>query len=334
MKIVIVLILSLFSVSSWAQKAQLIYVLQQDAFFTYFDKNSKAQNYWTKTLLEAQANSNACIDCDVLVFQRSEAKSPKEKSGQFSKFKNGKLVTLKKYSYMFSETFFLEEELKILQLELPLGEKQTKRYFYYFGHMIPEANVKNYYHSFPEKQFSMMSLIEGLKKFVDQWGAIDVLTLSSCENGSPITIYYLNSVANLVLASPGKLYLSMMNTKVSSSFDVPLIVAREMMKNSFESLKNETKTEVTLALYDTQKVAKTLHSNLDLNSEFQSLYRDVYGSSSHVPSWNELNLKLLPCEETKTKNLSELPIESFLLQQHLLELNYPKRSGWSCVNQM
>jgi hypothetical protein len=153
--------------------------------------------------------------------------------------------------------------------EMPSSSHRLTRFFIYFGHEIPESGGRNYSESYPERNFSLAEFTRGLDRFEkpdsNPEKPFDLLVLSTCYGGTPTVMNGLSSYTRFALASPAYLHLSYLDTRAfkqlpesgSVPFDTEKIraLATEMAHQSFERLKTNTQTEITVAVYDLQKTA-------------------------------------------------------------------------------
>lgn len=148
------------------------------------------------------------------------------------------------------------------------------RFFLYFGHEIPVTGEVPYSRSLPDMAFSVSSFARGLAKFggpgCSYAKPFSLIVLSACHGGTPAATSALTPYASYLLASPGDLHLSYLDTRSLARMarENPLpfetthagVWGRAIALESFARLRETTSTAITLSLYDTDAASTYLDS--------------------------------------------------------------------------
>ena len=146
------------------------------------------------------------------------------------------------------------------------GQSRTKRLFLYFGHEIPEIDGTNYDASYRKRSFTVEDLVDGLRRMVPDSTKFDLVVLSTCFNGTPRTVSALAPYARYIMASPGNLHLSYFDLRSFEALDTSLsdgnvsAFAKRCARQSFDRLTQDIQTEITVAVYDVDRVNRFLSS--------------------------------------------------------------------------
>jgi hypothetical protein len=138
--------------------------------------------------------------------------------------------------------------------------------FLYFGHEIPEFDGKGYDASYRDRTFAVDDLVDGLRGITHDSIKFDLVVLSTCFNGTPYTIAALAPYARYIVASPGNLHLSYFDLQPFEALDVGLrngdifSFSKEFAHQAFNRLTNDIQTEITVAVYDVDRVQGFLKS--------------------------------------------------------------------------
>ncbi|MGE5431029.1 MAG: clostripain-related cysteine peptidase [Syntrophomonadaceae bacterium] len=254
---------------------RIVYYIHGDGSYLYHDNDGNDIQADERMVDQAISVAEALPNSEVFIFHQ---KSKKHflflfplKDGEFYYFRNGQLIENESYNSNPSllnldiEAAFFREYASYVQ-DLP--GKILRNFFLYYGHEIPETDGSGYNASYNEKPFSTGNLAKALSLFksTSQMGdsKFDFLLLSTCYNGTPGVISQLTPYANYIMASPEYLHLSY----ISSEFLKELPRSNQMedlhsylkgfAENAFIRLKEDTRTMITIALYDAEKVKKFL----------------------------------------------------------------------------
>ncbi len=262
---------------------KIVYIIHGDGSYLYFDKEGHEQQADMQVFHEACSVAVTNKDADVHIFHQQPRKRFlfffSRKNGRYFHFRRGQLIEKSAYYWADYDSVFTPEA-QILK-------KSTSRTFsgdslitllLYFGHEIPELKEDVYHRSYPDKKLSIRSFARGLRRLATP-APFDVLMLSTCNSGTPGTILSLLPSAMYIIASPGDLHLSFMDTEILGHPTVSTAgeLAFRLAENSFEKLKGNTTTTVTVALYDSQKISDYLNdikeSYLDYNTSLVSEHK-------------------------------------------------------------
>ncbi|MBW8888057.1 MAG: hypothetical protein JF616_09910 [Fibrobacteres bacterium] len=148
------------------------------------------------------------------------------------------------------------------------------RVFCYFGHGIPVTGKVPYFRSRPDVAFSLAGFSRGLVRFggpaCPPAKPFALVVLSACHGGTPEATMAVAPFADWILASPGELHLSYLDTRAlaraSQENPVPSqenpvsfeagqggAWGRTIAMESFARLEASVRTGVTISLYETGK---------------------------------------------------------------------------------
>jgi hypothetical protein len=277
------------SADSVPPRFQFIYVVHGDAGYTYYDKAGKRRSADLEALDQAAQVASLSPAAEVFVFHQK----PKRFMGIFPRgdgtlnlYRAGRLIRSLRYDRPSDENPLAGEArlFHALSAGAP-GLTGTggveARVFAYFGHEIPDAAGRAYSRSRPDTGFSMAEFSRGLGLFGSpshpgagtegpppEGKTFELVILSACHGGTPGATRALAPYASWVLAAPGELHLSYLDTRalagMAEAGGPPLEAGeigawgRIIASESFERLKESTVTEITLALYDTERASAWL----------------------------------------------------------------------------
>jgi hypothetical protein len=248
---------------------QLIYIVHGDANYSYHDSTGKRHAADSEAVAQAMDVARHSPRSEVFIFhqQPRHAKLFRQTpDGDFYHYRGG--FRLHEQAYSRSQDGDFEVEAGLLE---KYGARSFSRplirFFIYFGHEIPASEGRGYSQSYPERNFSLAEFNRGLGRFrgpaSNPEKPFALIVLSTCYGGTLTVMNTLSPHAQFVLASPAYLHLSFLDTRafeqlpVSSStpFDADGIhaLATDMARQSFERLKENTQTEITVAVYEIQK---------------------------------------------------------------------------------
>lgn len=263
---------------------QFIYVVHGDAGYTWHDSTGGRHSADLEALDQAARVARQSPAAEVFIFHQK----PKRFLGLFpgadgalSIYRHGRLIGSRKYDRPDRDPP-LAAEARLFHA-LAAGHngrtgtgRVEARVFAYFGHEIPANPGKAYSRSRSDTGFAIDSFAQGLGLFAshgngDEGKPFELVILSSCHGGTPGATRALAPYASWLLAVPGELHLSYLDTRALSDMaeradaGTPPLEAGEIgtwgriiASESFERLKKSTVTEVTLALYDTERAAAWL----------------------------------------------------------------------------
>lgn len=260
---------------------QYIYVVHGDAGYTWYDAAGNRHSADLEALDQAARVARESPAAEVFVFHQK----PKcflgifpGTDGALSVYRHGRLVLSRDYDRPGREAPLAAEARLFHALAAgprgPTGTGRVEaRVFAYFGHEIPATTGQAYSRSRPDTGFAMKPFAAGLGLFANPQGAdegkaFELVILSACHGGTPGATRALAPYASWLLAAPGELHLSYLDTRALSEMadaGAPPLEAGEIgtwgriiASESFEKLKKYTVTEITLSLYDTDRAAAWL----------------------------------------------------------------------------
>ena len=178
--------------------------------------------------------------------------------GEFYYYRNGQLLAQESYWRDKGQSRF-DPEVDLYGRFRGNEQPQPVRLFLYFGHEIPEFDGSGYDASYRHRSFTVHDLVDGLKRFTRDSTKFDLITLSTCFNGTPHTISALSPYARYIIASPGNLHLSYFDLRPFEALDVVLrdgdvsAFAKRCAQQSFDRLTKDIQTEITVAVYDVDR---------------------------------------------------------------------------------
>ena len=242
----------------------LVYVIHGDGEYTYHDSAGVVHRADEEALSGALLVGERSADAEVFVFYQK----PRKRflffggsDGEFWYFRPGKPPVKQSYS---RDNPDFQAELRLFK-EHSVGAERI--FFLYYGHEVPETGGQEYDASGTGREFNIASLGRALRGFslatASPSHSIDLLVLSTCYNGAPCAISRLAPYAQYIVASPEYLHLSYMRNPLFESLDSlnglsTADIARRFAAESFERLKGQTETAITVAVYDSHKIAPFL----------------------------------------------------------------------------
>ncbi len=258
--------------SSFPTRFQFVYVIHGDAGYAYFDQNGKRHLADSEAESQAEEVGLGAKDAEVLIFHQRPKHLWGLPGGQGSLrlYRNGRLERTAAYA----------RKQDGMQAEADLFRKYASpaehRSFFYFGHEIPESNGIPYSRSQPELAFTLASFAAGLRSFAapmrrDSGKPFDLVALSACHGGTPTATRTLAPFAAWLIASPGELHLTYLDTRalIRLTRENPPRSARidagawgkALVSSSFSRLCENTSTSVTVALYESDRAAAYLDAH-------------------------------------------------------------------------
>jgi hypothetical protein len=268
--------------------ATIIYIIHGDDSYLYHTPAGKPLKADEMALKQALAVGKSLKKAEVFVYHQKPRKKflfffPK-KDGRFYYFRNGRLIAEESYSRAENPGSFAAEG--VLYRKFSPHPHAAKRMLFFFGHQIPEQPGTPYSKSYPNTPFSIWDFANNLPVFShpsDTGKIFDLIALSTCNNGTPVVIDALAPLTNLLLASPGDLYLSYFDTQILSEVNLQHssaeTIAAEVARSSFARLQQNTQTQITVALYHIDKLLPQIKA---LATAQQKLARSVKTNSDCV----------------------------------------------------
>ncbi len=308
----------------------LVFIIHGDGSYIYHDIRGNTYRADEQALEQAHRVADSLRDAEVFIFHQKPKKSflvlfP-QKDGQAYYYRNGKLFIHQPYFWTRSDSI-LGFESQFFAKHSRLS-KQGRRLLFYYGHQIPEFEP-HIYHRSHRKPFSIDLFRQGLtslfKKGKQRDNNIDGIILSTCHGGTPAVLYALSPLSHLLLASPGTLHLSHIDSE-------PMISLLHQKSNGFKrmmhrfsrqvfiNLTKRTETPVSLVLYDTNQFEFKLDSLMTAYTDRQKVF-------------NQRPVRCIDCE-TDPKIKPYLPSKGvtvfFRPSQFGKSKHKKQHSGWGC----
>ena len=242
---------------------ELVFIIHGDGNYLFHDvkgNNYKADEEALAAALKvAQDNAHA----EVFIFHEKRKRHtllvfPRH-DGEFYYYRNGQLLAHEAYWRNRGTSRYAAEVSLYNQYRIAVPAA-PKRLFLYFGHEIPEFAGKGYDASHRDRTFTVGDLADGLKQLSPHSTKFDLVVLSTCFNGTPRTISTLAPYARYIMASPGNLHLSYFDLRPFESLESGLrdgdvsAFAKRCAQASFDRLTPDIQTEITVAVYDVERV--------------------------------------------------------------------------------
>ncbi len=250
-------------------KYKLIFVIHGDGGYLFHDTAGNDYRADLEALAGAQKVAERNPEAEVFIFHEKRRRHTlfifPRRDGEFFYFRNGRLLARESYWRDQGESRFAPEIALYDRFRAEESLSQT-RFFLYFGHEIPEINGRDYDASYRDRPFIVDDLARELRHFLPDSTRFDLIMLSTCFNGTPHTISALSSYARYIIASPGNLHLSYLDLLPFENLDSGLqgndisTFANECARVSFERLTKVVQTEVTIAVYDIDRVQPYVHA--------------------------------------------------------------------------
>lgn len=241
-----------------------VYMVHADANYTFHMNGNKFQAD-QEILSEAKAVGKSARNGEVIIFhQKPERKRFLFFPGKdrvWYHYKGGELVGKGKYS-PYGGGISKEADL----YRQMIGDRDTgRKLFLYFGHEIPSKASFTYHHSQPKEVFNSEVFADEISGFEDEF---DLMVLSTCNNGNPLTVEKLIGKTEYLVASPRNLHLSYLDTHSLNLLETrPDIstksLADSIARNSFERLSEQLQTMITVSVYDIDAVEKYINPYAD-----------------------------------------------------------------------
>ncbi len=247
----------------------LVFIIHGDGGYLYHDSDGNDFRADEEALAGAIKVAQQNSEAEVFIFHEKRRRHflfvfPRH-DGEFYYYRNGQLLVQESYWRDQGQSRFDPEVVLYNRFRAP-ERSQPTRLFLYFGHEIPELGGKGYDASYRDRTFTVDDLADGLKHLTPDSAKFDLIVLSTCFGGTPRTISALTPYARYVMASPGDLHLSYFDLRPFEGLDVGLrdggvsAFAQECARVSFDRLAEDIQTEITVAVYDVDRVQGFLRS--------------------------------------------------------------------------
>ncbi len=264
-----------------AENFRIIYIIHGDGNYLFHDEEGNAINAAERILEQAEFVAENIRRGEAFIFYQKPAENfllffPKD-DGEFYYYRNGLRISEESYSRKEAEDF--EIEASLIKKYSESQTKEIKNILLYYGHEIPEQ--KSAYHSsYPEKEFGIEIFTNGVEELINSFSSteekFDLIILSTCRNGNQQTITALSPFTNYLIASPGDIHLSHLNSESLinlnqenqiNTFDV----SKSFAQSAYEELIIITSTEISVNVYDIKKISGL--SDCETDSGITEFYR-------------------------------------------------------------
>lgn len=240
----------------------LIYVVHGDGDYL-FHRDGEPIRANRRIVEQAKSIARSAPQTEVFIFHQRPQKRTlglfARTDGTLLHYRNGVLVGSERYH---RDPRGLSAEAELFHARAAPGV--SGRSLLYFGHDIPEQPGVRYHASHPDAAFDVDAFADGLRAFDAAEDPFDLLVLSACNNGSPGTIAAVAPYARYVLASPGDLHLSHIDThplhRIGTHSGSIAELSEELSEWAFTRLAERTRTGVALSLFDTAALTPVLPS--------------------------------------------------------------------------
>jgi hypothetical protein len=247
----------------------IIFIIHGDGNYLYHDSDGKANRADQKALDAARRVAARNREAKVFVFHQKPMKRTllffPRRDGKMYYFRYGRLYAEESYRRHQGESRF-DPEVKLYHQFRTEEKSQPLRMFLYYGHEIPEFDGTGYDASHSHRSFTVHDLADGLNLFTRDFTKFDLLVLSTCFNGTPYSVSALSPFARTIVASPDNLHLSYFAFQPFEWLDIRLrngdvpVFANNFARQSFEQLKEDIHTTITVAVYDVDRVQGYIHA--------------------------------------------------------------------------
>lgn len=284
---------------------QLIYVIHGDGGYIWYDDAGVRHEADREALAQARETAENAGAAEVFIFHQRPTRFLhflRGSDGTLWQYRKGRLVRKIPYSRGHEYDRFARtgepshrEDALAAESELfsrfaarpaprrcgaPVGPvtsitPEPVRIFCYFGHGIPVTGKVPYFRSRPDLAFSLAAFARGLVRFggpaCPPAKPFALVVLSACHGGTPEATLALAPYTDWILASPGELHLSYLDTRSLARLarDNPIpfesgqagLWGRAIATESFARLGASVRTGVTISLYETDKASAYLHEH-------------------------------------------------------------------------
>jgi len=259
----------LSSGSAFETKYSMIFVIHGDGDYLYHDTSYNEYIADEEALLNAKKVAMQNPNAEVFIFHQK----PRNhflfffplRDGEFYYYRNGQLLENKLY-WRDQEKSNLDFEVAAYHRFRKVTPNKLINIFLYFGHEVPEFGGAGYDESYSDRTFNIDDLTNGLKGFISDSSKFDLTILSSCFGGTPYTIRKLGSLSQIIIASPANLHLSYFDLKPLQQLDLNIkdgdiiSFAKYFAQQSFNKLSSNVQTEVSVVVYEAEKIQPFLKS--------------------------------------------------------------------------
>ena len=241
----------------------IVCIIHGDADYRFHDPDGNDHKADEEALAGALKVAQQNSQAEVFIFHEKHRRHLlfvfSRHDGEFYYYRNGQLLAQEAYWRDQGQSRF-DPEVALYNRFRAKEPSQPKRLFLYFGHEIPEIGGRGYDASYRDRAFTVDDLAAGLRLLTPDSTKFDLVVLSTCFNGTPHTISALTPYARYIMASPANLHLSYFDPRPFERLDVGLgdgdvsAFARKCAQSSFDRLTTDIQTEITVAVYDVDRV--------------------------------------------------------------------------------
>jgi hypothetical protein len=246
-----------------------VFVIHGDGGYLYHDPDGTKHRADEEALAGAIKVAEQNAQAEVFIFHQKRRKHfllvfPR-RDGEFYYYRNGRLLAQESYWRDHGQSRF-DPEVELYYRFRAEERPGPVKLFLYFGHEIAEVGGAGYDASYRNRTFTVHDLADGLKRATGGSTKFDLVVLSTCFNGTPHTISALSPYARYIIASPGNLHRSYFDLRPFEALDAGLrdadvsAFAKECARQSFDRLAKDIQTEITVAVYDVDRVQGFLSS--------------------------------------------------------------------------
>jgi len=266
-KIFVFLILSWnIFISAQSEGLRIIYIIHGDGNYLFHDEEGNAMNAAEIIIEQSKYVAENINKGEVFIFYQKPAANFlffAKDDGEFYYYQNGVKVSEESYSRKNAVDF--EIEAGLIRKYSESSTEEMKNIFLYYGHEIPLQKSFGYHSSYSEKEFDINIFSDGVKNLISTLNSsedkFDLIVLSTCRNGNRETISALSTFTNYLLASPGDIHLSYLNSESlislskKKSLDI-YYLAKQFAQSAFEKLSGETSTEIHINVYNLRNISE------------------------------------------------------------------------------
>lgn len=263
MKLTVLVLWVLFLLPVEAEVSnRIIYLIHGDGDYLFHDNRGNEFFSDQVILQQAIANAEKGVNSEYFIFHLKPERRflfffPTEES-DFYHYREGKLITQSKY-FRYEPVEGHSAESHLIKNAATDSITTHRNILLYYGHEIPLEESYGYNYSFRSVPFGLESFSGRLKELITvmEIPQFDLLVLSTCNNGSPAFISGLSPLADFIIAAPGDLHLSQMNSSSLLMLEEDQNIetktlAGHFAATAFNTLTQNALTEIVIAVYDTR----------------------------------------------------------------------------------
>lgn len=268
---------------------QIVYIIHGDAGYLWYDDAGNRHQADAEALAQARRTAEEAAAAEVFIFHQKPTRFLKVfhgSDGTLWHYRKGRLLRRVPYarpgargSERIDAALGPEADLFSRFAAMPAPRRcglapaePPVRILAYFGHGIPVTGKIPYNRSRPDLAFSLASFSKGLVRFggpaCPPRKPFSLVILSACHGGTPEATLALSPYTDWVLAAPGELHLSYLETsalaRLARENPIPFetghagLWGRAIAMESFSRLGATVRTGVTVSLYETARASAYL----------------------------------------------------------------------------